>query len=130
MKKFLVAAIVALSLGGCAQLQEFGQKVDTAWQIVTTAAVSPTQIIVAANAFDAAEATATQYLVFCHTNPSVSACALSTRQKIVAAVRAGRASRDQLEPYVEQGSAGPSALYNALTAAVSTLQTSTPATGK
>ena len=123
MKKFLLAVSIALSLGGCATVQRD-------WAIITGATVSPTQIVVAANAFDAGEASATQYLLYCKaTTPLPSYCALATRKTVISAVRAGRAARNQLEPYIVSGSAGPVALYNTLIAAVSSLQTQIPTTG-
>lgn len=119
----IIAALLALSLGGCATFQKD-------WAIITGTSVSPTQIIVAANAYDAAEATATQYLLFCKSAaPAPSYCALATRQAVVSAVRAGRVARIQLEPYVVSGTAGPAALYNTLIAVVTQLQTQIPATG-
>lgn len=121
MKKLLLIGALALSLGGCASLQ-------TAWGVITGATVSPTQIIVAANAFDAGEASATQYLLFCKANPAETYCALKTRQSVVSAVRAGRVARNQLEPYIVSGTAGPSAIYNTLVATVTSLQTQIPVT--
>jgi len=128
MRKLLGVAVLvaAMGLGAC---QGAIQKFETAWSVVTQAQVSPTQIVVAGNAFDAAEATATQYLIWCKANKTNAACALSTRQKVVAGVRAGRAARNQLEPYVVSGSAGPSALYNTLITAINTLTTTTPKVG-
>ena len=123
MKKLLLIIPLALSLGACASLQ-------TAWSVVTGTTVSPTQIIVAANAFDAGEASATQYLLFCRaTVPAPSYCALSTRQTVIKSVRAGRVARNQLEPYIVSGTAGPAAIYNTLIATVQSLQTQIPATG-
>lgn len=123
MKKLLVIAALALGLGGCATIQ-------TDWSIITGTSVSPTQIIVAANAFDAGEASATQYLLYCKaTVPTPPYCALSTRQTVVKAVRAGRVARNQLEPYIVSGTAGPIAIYNTLVATVSSLQTTIPTTG-
>jgi hypothetical protein len=123
MKKFLLLIPLVLSLGACASLQ-------ADWAIITGAQVSPTQIIVAANAFDAGEASATQYLLFCKSaNPSPAYCALSNRQAVVKAVRAGRVARNQLEPYVVSGTAGPAALYNTLVAVVTNLQAQIPSTG-
>jgi hypothetical protein len=123
MKKLLLAISLALGLGGCAALQ-------ADWAIVTSASVSPTQIIIAANAFDAGEATATQYLLYCKaTVPAPSYCALATRQAVVKAVRTGRVVRAQLEPYITSGTAGPVALYNTLVAAVQSLQAQIPTTG-
>src|SRR5216684_2851796 len=112
-----------LLLGGCASLQ-------TAWDVVTCSEVSATQIIVAANAFDAGEASATQYLMYCKVAvPALSYCALSTRKTVVAAVRVGRAARAQLEPYIVSGAAGPTALYNTLVATITMLQSQVPTTG-
>ena len=123
MKKLLLIAILALPLGSCASLQ-------TAWNVVTGVSVSPTQIIVAANAFDAGEASATQYLLYCKaTVPAPTYCALPTRQAVVKAVRAGRVVRNQLEPYIVSGSAGLAALYNTLVATVTSLQAQIPTTG-
>ena len=123
MKKLLLSLTLALTLAGCASLQ-------TTWSVITGASVSPTQIIVAANAFDAGESSATQYLLYCKaTVPAPSYCALKTRQSVISAVRAGRVARNQLEPYVVSGTAGPSAIYNTLVATVTALQTQIPSTG-
>lgn len=120
IRKIAIMLALGLSLGGCASLQ-------TAWGVVTGATVSPTQIVVAANAFDAGEASATQYLLYCKaTVPPPSYCALTTRKSVVSVVRAGRAARNQLEPYIVSGTAGPSALYNTLVATVTTLQANIP----
>ena len=114
---------MVFALGGCATLQ-------TDWSIITSATVSPTQILVAANAFDAGEASATQYLLYCKaTVPAPSYCALKTRQSVVSAVRAGRVARAQLEPYITSGTAGPSAIYNTLVTTIASLQTQIPSTG-
>ena len=120
MKKLLLVIPLALMLGACASL-------TTAWNVVTGVSVSPTQIIVAANAFDAGEASATQYLLYCRaTTPAPSYCALKTRQTVVSAVRAGRVARNQLEPYIVSGTAGPAAVYNTLIATVQALQAEIP----
>lgn len=123
MKKLLLLIALALPLGACATLEKD-------WAIVTGVSVSPTQIIIAANAFDAGEASATQYLLYCKaTTPAPSYCALKTRKAVVSAVRAGRTARVQLEPYIVSGAAGPVAIYNTLVAVVSQLQTQIPVTG-
>jgi len=126
MKRLLLVIPLMLSLGGCAT--PFGTFVTKTWDVVTGTSASPTQIIVAANAFDAGEASATQYLLYCKaTVPAPSFCALATRRGVVKAVRAGRAVRNQLEPYIVSGTAGPIALYNSLIAAVTSLQSQIPA---
>lgn len=124
MKKLLLASalVSTVLLGGCAAEL---QKLQTAWSVVSSASVSPTQIIVTANAFDALEATATQYLLYCKSvNYAPQPCALGNRKPVVAAVRSGRAARNQLETYAAQGNVGPSGIYNTLIAAITTLQNS------
>ena len=122
MKKLLLVILLPLLLGACASLQ-------TAWNVVTGVSVSPQQIVIAANAFDAGEASATQYLLYCKQVPTTSICALKTRQAVVSAVRAGRVTRGQLEPYIVSGTAGPAALYNTLMVTVQSLQAQIPVTG-
>lgn len=123
MKKLLLVIGLSLALSGCATFQKD-------WSIITGTTVSPTQIIVTANAFDAAEASATQYLLYCKaTVPAPSYCALQTRKTVVAAVRAGIVARNQLEPYITSGTAGPLAIYNTLLATVASLQSAIPVTG-
>jgi hypothetical protein len=124
MKKLFIAAalLASVTLGGRASTLT---KLQTAWSVVSSASVTPTQIIVAGNAFDALEATATQYLLYCKSvNYAPQPCALGNRKPVVAAVRSGRAARNQLETYAAQGNAGPADLYNTLTAAITSLQQS------
>jgi hypothetical protein len=123
MKRLLLVAGLALALSGCANLK-------TAWSVVTSASVSPTQIVVAGNSFDAAEASAAQYLGACKSAAlPASACTLPIRRKIVAAVRAGRAARNALEPYVTSGTVGPATIYNTMITSIQTLQSNLPITG-
>lgn len=123
---FIAAALVgAVALGGCASEL---QKLQTVYHVVTETTVPPTTIIVAANSFDALEATATQYLTYCKANLSTSACSADNRRTVIKAVRAGRAARNQLETYVTSNTAAPSAIYNALVAAINTLSTSAAST--
>ena len=121
MKKLLIL-VLALSLGACANLK-------TAYQVITEASVSPTQIVVAANAFDALEGTATQYLVYCKANLATPVCSADNRRSIIEYVRSGRAARNQLETYISAGNAGPSRLYNTLITAINSLNSSPAASG-
>lgn len=117
--KRLIALCVALSLGGCASLQQ-------KWDAVTGATVDPTAVIVAANSFDALEATATSYLTFCKANKALPVCSgyVAARKRILPAVRSGRVARTNLENFLQQhpGQLGPSGLYDSLTSAIGTLQ--------
>jgi len=118
MKKFLLISLMALSLGACSTIQTLQQVVGTA--------VSPTQAIVAANAFDAAESGATGYLVYCKANLSTAQCSAGNRRSVIKYVRAGRAARNQIETYIQTSTSVPSAVYNALMTAVNNIK-STPA---
>jgi uncharacterized protein YceK len=111
----LVAGVYAICalISGCATITA-----------ITTASVSPTQVIVAANAFDAIEATVTNYLTLppC---PTATLCRSSSAvAALVPAIRAGRAARNSLEGYM---SANPGALvpvsgYNVLTTSITALR--------
>src|SRR6266478_1458100 len=90
--------VLMLLLSGCANLKNV-------YSIITEATVSPTQIIVAANAFDALEGTATQYLVYCKANLATAICSADNRRSVIKYVRSGRAARNQLESYVAAGHA-------------------------
>ena len=119
MKRIIYAFLIVASVGGCTQL-------TNVWDTLSGTTVSPTAVYVAANAFDAVEATATNYLKLpkC-TSSSGPVCrnAAATAQ-IIPAVRAGRVARTNLENFMAQnpGALGPVGLYNALTAATTTLQ--------
>ena len=121
MKKLIIIAL-AIGLGACAQLK-------TVYSLVTDTAVSPTQVIVAANSFDAIEGTATQYLVYCKSNLTVPACSADNRRAVIKYTRAGRAARNQLETYIVQNANAPSAIYNTLVAAINSLNATPAAQG-
>ena len=112
MKKLLAIALI-LGLAGCAQLQN-------AYNVVTGAAITPEQVYVSANAFDAVEATATQYLRLpvCGSLPCRNPSAVAV---IVPAVRSGRLARNKLEAAVN---ANPSAPVDANLLATLTSSTS------
>lgn len=119
MKKLLL--IVVLALGGCSAIQTLQQVAGTA--------VTSTQALVAANAFDAIESSATAYLVYCKSNLSTSACSASNRTSVISYTRAGRAARNQIETYIQTSATIPSAVYNTLVAAVNNLKASPAANG-
>ncbi len=119
MKRIVFIVSFTLLLGACTTWQN-------AYNTVTGATVSPTAVYVAANAFDAVEVTATNYLRLkkcTGTNGPVCRSPAATKQ-IIPAVRAGRVARTNLENFMAQnpGALGPAGLYNALTAATATLQ--------
>src|SRR6185312_146307 len=118
MKK-LIPIILALSLGGCAGL-------TNAYNTLSGTSVSPTAVYVAANAFDAVEVTATNYLKLkkCSATSGPVCRSVTATKQIIPAVRSGRVARTNLENFMAQnpGALGPVGLYNALTSATSTLQ--------
>lgn len=120
MKRIALALLLALSVTGCAQLQ----KLQTVYQEVSSATVTPQQVYIAANTFDGIQATATQYLTYCRANLTVALCSADNRRIVIRGVRAGRSARNQLETYLSQSTPAPSAIYNTLVAAITNLQQS------
>jgi hypothetical protein len=120
MKRLFVLLLLAPLIGGCAEFNRL-------YYAATGASVSPAAVLVAGNSFDAVERTATNYINFCTANRANPACAnfITIRDdKLAPAIRAGRAARSQLEAFMvaNPGVLGPAGLYNALQAAVQTLQ--------
>lgn len=118
MKKLILACAFALALSGCANL-------STAWNTLTSTQVTYQTVAVAANTFDALEATATAYLKLPKCNGLIKICRdPSATKKIISAVRAGRVARNNLEQFFADhpGQLGPQGLYDALQAAITTLQ--------
>lgn len=118
MKKFIVIVALALSVAGCANLQN-------AWNVMTGVSVSPTAIYVARNSFDAVEVTATNYIVFCKVHPATVGCSKTAIAQLIPAVRSGRVARNNLTQFQKDnpGALGPTGLYNALVTATNTIQT-------
>lgn len=121
MKNLLVATVLATSLfvASCTQFHN-------AYDIATNASVSPTAVVVAANGFDAIEASATNYLRLrkCSSVSGPVCRQPSISKSIIKAVRAGRLARNSLEAFLRShpGALGPKGDYDALVAATSTLQ--------
>jgi hypothetical protein len=126
MKKFLVIVAIALSLAGC-QGTRFGDFIATAGNAITAAenAVTPQQIYIAANAFDAVKISATNYLKLkrCPTNapfcrdPSVT-------KKLIPLIRAGTIARTNAVAWARTNPNGfaDKSLYEKLTAITSTIE--------
>lgn len=116
--KRLIPLAFGLMLAGCATIQTLQQVAGTA--------VTPTQALVAANAFNAIESGATSYLVYCKANLGTAACGAANRRAVIKYTRAGRAARNQIETAISTSSSIPTTIYNTLVAAVTNLR-STPA---
>jgi len=116
MKK--LALILALALGGCAQLQGV-------YTMATTATVPSSSVIIAANSFDALKATAVNYGQYCvaqHFPKPI--CSAANRRLVIKAVNAGTAARIQLEASINTGQPAVATVYNALISAVNSLNAS------
>lgn len=127
MKRSLVFALVALSLGGCATASSDWNAVTNAVGTVINGSVPRKTVYLAANEYDALEVAATSYLNFCRTSPGAAAsqiCAPGAIAQLIPAVRAGRIARNNLLGFLKAnpGKLGPAGLFNALQTAASTLQ--------
>ena len=126
MKKLFIVVAIALSLAGC-QGTRFGDFIATAGNAITAAenAVTPQQIYIAANAFDAVKVSATNYLGLrrCPTNapfcrdPSVT-------KKLIPLIRAGTIARNNAVAWARANPNGfaDKTLYEKLTAITSTIE--------
>jgi hypothetical protein len=119
MRKIALVLSLAFGLASCAGL-------NNAYTTLSGTTVSPTAVYIAANAFDAVEVTATNYLKLkqCSSTSGKICRSPAATKQIIPAVRSGRVARTNLENYMNQnpGALGPVGLYNALTAATNTLQ--------
>ncbi len=96
MRRHLIAGALALaflSLPGCATLQ----RIESAVSIATGPNVTPQQIYVAVNAFDAAEVLATNYLRLPRCPQAVACRDPIVSKQVITWVRAGRIDRNKLK---------------------------------
>lgn len=119
---FLAVIVITTSLGACASFS----KLQNAYNVVTGATVSPQVVLVAANTFDAMEATATNYLILPRcTGANGPICRVRSATKpITSYVRRGRTARNTLEQFFRDhpGQLGPRGAYDVLQAAINGLQ--------
>lgn len=130
MKKILLAALLAVSLGGCATINADLTKLKQVYSVATTATVPATTAQIAVSSFQVLEAATTEYLVFCKSAPSVSACAPGTvtnpgpLRLVIKYVRAGRAARDQVKAAGKTNGLIATTTYNLLVTAITNLSAS------
>lgn len=121
MKRIVLGIVVAAALGGCAQLGQL----SNAYTVATTATVPASQVVIAANAFDALKVTAVNYGNYCITQHFPRpVCSANNRRAVIKAVNAGTAARVQLEASINTGQSALSTVYNVLIGAVTSLQAS------
>lgn len=118
MKKLAIVAALAFGLGGCANLQGI-------YTLATTATVPAGDVVIAANAFDALNATATNYGNYCVTQHfPVPLCSKANRRGVIKAVNSGINAKHALEGSINSGQPAIATVYNVLIAAVNSLQVS------
>lgn len=126
MHKILVGILLAAGLSGCAAIQSLENIVSQ----VDGSTISPQNVYVAANAFDTLQIGVKAYFDYCRPHVAkdgsadVAVCSTGNRRTVIAAVRAGRAARNQLEVYLNAGTPAPVQVFNTLKAAVTALQSS------
>lgn len=105
MRRFIIIAALALGLGGCAELQTLSELSSVA----QTAALSPKAVFIGANAFDAIEITATNYLDQCPRATPTGLCygADKVRPVIIPAIRSGIIVRRKLVAAARAAGGGP-----------------------
>lgn len=126
-----MVVLASLLLAGCqGGFDKFKASVQSALKIyerVTTATVSAEQISVVANGFNIAKGVATGYLEYCHVTPSAKICDPGTKaapgplRVVIKYIKTGTTARNQLEPYILTGGAGPGDVFNTLVDAVNGL---------
>ena len=124
MKTFLkltAIGLIGFSLVGCGTIA----KIQTAYEAVTSATVSPQAIILAADAFDVVKITATNYLRTKRcTGTNGPVCRDPALTKTIAsAVNNGTDARNTLKQFLRAhpGHLGDQGVYDALTTATATL---------
>ena len=131
MRKLLVIATLALSLGACAQVQKVLDEVKGVYDFATTATVTSGQAGIVANAYDALKATAVNYANYCISQKFPQPlCSAANRRAVIKAVRSGDAARGQIEVPINTGQPVVATLYNTLVAAIQALQTTPISTVK
>lgn len=126
MRKLFTILAVALSLGGCAQLETAIEDIKGAYVFATTTTVTAGQAGIVANAYDALKGTAVNYGNYCIQQKFPQpVCSAANRRAVIKAVRAGDAARAQIEAPIATGQPIPATIYNTLVAAINALK-STP----
>ncbi len=122
----LAVALLAVPQGGCSQATQAWQKFEDITAAATGAKVPVDKIVLARNAFNAVEVTATALLRVrtCDgTNGPICRPPAAT-EPIGEWITKGRAARNSLTQFMKDhpGELGPGGLYDALKAATSNLQ--------
>jgi hypothetical protein len=117
--RFILILALAVGLSGCANFRY-------AYDKLTSVQVTPQSVSIAGSTFDALVPIATNYLRLqkCTSNNGPLCRDPVVAAKIIKAVRSGRVARNTLEQFFidHPGTLGPSGLYDAFQASITTLQ--------
>lgn len=124
MNKFIASIIIVFALTGCAQVQK---TFDTVGNAITAAenAVTPQQIYIAANAFDAVKVSATNYLELKRCPQNAPFCRdPAVTKKLIPLIRAGTIARNNAVAWARANPNGFAdvSLYEKLTGITSTIE--------
>lgn len=129
MRKVLIAAAIALSLGGCADFSAKLQKIETtvsnAVSVVASTKIDSDKVYIAINVFNAAERSVTAYLRLppCGSGPKLCR-AVGAADALEKPFLAGIQARNDLRAFMRAnpGTLADAGAYNTLTAATEALQ--------
>lgn len=125
MFRLAAAALIAVTLAGCAGLQKQIDVATGIYDTVTTTTVPASAVIPAANTFNILKGAATNYGRYCISQKMApSICSADIRRQVIRAVRSGTAARNQLETSLATGQPAAASIYNVLVAAVNGLKQS------
>jgi hypothetical protein len=123
MRKILAAAMLALTLSvgvsGCSTLQ-------TAWDVATSAKISPAAMVISRESFNVVEVTATRYLRLkkCSATSGPVCRDPAATKIIIPTVRNGVLARNNITVFMRNhpGELGPAGVYDALNLATDGLK--------
>lgn len=123
MKTFrhiVAAAIFALTLAGCAGLQQKIEQLQQVSTVTATITVNPAIVRTANDTFRGFEKSATIYLHTCNANPLATGCSDAAIAQLIPALRSGRAGRDELNTFYRRhpDGLGSQGAYDALKGAI------------
>jgi len=124
MKKLLAIVALAVVLSGCAQIQKTFEVTSNAITAVENA-VTPQQIYIAANAFDAVKVSATNYLELRRCPQNAPFCRdPAVTKKLIPLIRAGTIARNNAVAWARANPNGFAdvSLYEKLTGITSTIE--------
>ena len=124
MKKLLAIVALAVVLSGCAQIQKTFEVTSNAITAVENA-VTPQQIYIAANAFDAVKVSATNYLELRRCPQNAPFCRdPAVTKKLIPLIRAGTIARNNAVAWARANPNGFAdvRLYEKLTGITSTIE--------